>query len=208
MNNKTIHGLKIICLNRKASYNYFFEDLIEAGIVLKGSEIKSIRDGKVNIADSYAVEKNGEIILINSHVASYKQASYSNHKPSDERKLLLKKKEINKLIGKMQREGFTIIPTRMYFKKGKAKIELAIAKGKKQFDKRAAKKQETGIVINQDILENQVRTVFIAIGSNLGDRFKNIQLAKTNFYIIKLLFQNLLVFTKHYHGQISKIQNF
>ncbi len=140
MNNKTIHGLKIICLNRKASYNYFFEDLIEAGIVLKGSEIKSIRDGKVNIADSYAVEKNGEIILINSHVASYKQASYSNHKPSDERKLLLKKKEINKLIGKMQREGFTIIPTRMYFKKGKAKIELAIAKGKKQFDKRAAKK--------------------------------------------------------------------
>tara|TARA_B100000287_G_scaffold416170_1_gene450530 strand:+ start:513 stop:983 length:471 start_codon:yes stop_codon:yes gene_type:complete len=140
MNNKTIHGLKIICLNRKASYNYFFEDLIEAGIVLKGSEIKSIRDGKVNIADSYAVEKNGEMILINSHVASYKQASYSNHKPSDERKLLLKKKEINKLIGKMQREGFTIIPTRMYFKKGKAKIELAIAKGKKQFDKRAAKK--------------------------------------------------------------------
>ena len=140
MNNKTIHGLKIICLNRKASFNYFFEDLIEAGIVLKGSEIKSIRDGKVNIADSYAVEKNGEIILINSHVASYKQASYSNHKPSDERKLLLKKKEINKLIGKMQREGFTIIPTRMYFKKGKAKIELAIAKGKKQFDKRAAKK--------------------------------------------------------------------
>ena len=139
MNNKTIHGLKIICLNRKASYNYFFEDLIEAGIVLKGSEIKSIRDGKVNIADSYAVEKNGEIILINSHVASYKQASYSNHKPSDERKLLLKKKEINKLIGKMQREGFTIIPTRMYFKKEKQKLNLLLQR-KKQFDKRAAKK--------------------------------------------------------------------
>ena len=137
---KTTQGLKIICLNRKASFNYFFENIIEAGIVLKGSEIKSVREGKINIADSYAVEKNGEIILINSHVASYKQASYSNHKPSDERKLLLKKKEINKLIGKMQREGFTIIPTRMYFKKGKAKIELAIAKGKKQFDKRAAKK--------------------------------------------------------------------
>ena len=137
---KASHGLKIICINRKASFNFFFEDILEAGIVLKGSEIKSVRNGKVNIADSYAVEKNGEIILINSHVASYKQASYSNHKPSDERKLLLKKKEINKLIGKMQREGFTIIPTRMYFKKGKAKIELAIAKGKKQFDKRAAKK--------------------------------------------------------------------
>ena len=140
MNKKTNNGLKIICLNRKASFNYFFENLLEAGIVLKGSEIKSIRDGKVNIADSYAVEKNGEIILINSHIGSYKQASYTSHKPLDERKLLLKKKEINKLIGKMQREGFTIIPTKMYFKKGKAKIELAIAKGKKQFDKRASKK--------------------------------------------------------------------
>ena len=90
---KTNNGLKIICLNRKASFNYFFEDLIEAGIVLKGSEIKSIRNGKVNIAESYAVEKNGEIILINSHIASYKQASFSNHKPLDERKLLLKKKK-------------------------------------------------------------------------------------------------------------------
>ena len=132
--------MKIICLNRKASFNYFFEDLLEAGIVLKGSEIKSIREGKVNIADSYAVEKNGELILINSHIASYKQASYSNHKPLDNRKLLLNKKEINKLIGKIQREGLTIIPTKMYFKKGKAKIELAVAKGKKQYDKRATKK--------------------------------------------------------------------
>ena len=140
MKNKTNPGLKIICLNRKASFNYFFEDLLEAGIVLKGSEIKSIRDGKVNIADSYAIEKNGEMILINSHISSYKQASYSNHKPLDERKLLLSKREINKLIGKMQRDGFTIVPTKMYFKNGKAKIELAVAKGKKQFDKRAVKK--------------------------------------------------------------------
>jgi len=140
MKNKTNSGLKIICLNRKASYNFFFEDLLEAGIVLKGSEIKSIRNGKVNIADSYAVEKNGEIVLINSHIASYKQASFAKHNPTDERKLLLNKREINKLIGKIQRDGFTIVPTKMYFKKGKAKIELAIAKGKKQFDKRAAKK--------------------------------------------------------------------
>ena len=140
MNKKTTSGLKIICLNRKASFNYFFEDLIEAGIVLKGSEIKSIRDGKVSIADSYAVEKNGEIVLINSHIASYKKASYSNHQPLDDRKLLLNKKEINKLIGKMQRDGFTLVPTKMYFIKGKAKIEIAIAKGKKQFDKRATKK--------------------------------------------------------------------
>ena len=140
MHKRTNHGLKIICLNRKASFNYFFEDLLEAGIVLKGSEIKSIRNGKVNISDSYAVEKNGEIVLVNSHIASYKESSYNDHNPTDERKLLLNKKEINKLIGKMQRDGLTIIPTKMYFKKGKAKLELAVAKGKKKFDKRAVKK--------------------------------------------------------------------
>ena len=140
MTKKTNHGLKIICLNRKASFNYFFEELLEAGIVLKGSEIKSIRDGKVNIADSYAIEKKGEIFLINSHIAPYKQANLLNHNSTDERKLLLNKKEINKLIGKMQRDGFTLVPTKMYFKKGKAKIELAVAKGKKQYDKRATKK--------------------------------------------------------------------
>ena len=141
MKKKTNSDFKIICYNRKASFNYFFENTLEAGIVLKGSEIKSIRNGKVNIADAYAIEKKGEIILINSHISSYKQASFSNHKPLDERKLLLNKKEINKLIGKMQRDGFTIVPTKMYFKNGKAKIELAIAKGKKQYDKRAVKKK-------------------------------------------------------------------
>ena len=140
MNKKTNSGLKIICLNRKASFNYFFEDLFEAGIVLKGSEIKSVRQWKVNIAESYAVEKGGEIVLINSHISPYKQASYTNHKPTDDRKLLLNKKEINKLIGKIQRDGLTLVPTKMYFKKGKAKIEIAVAKGKKQFDKRQTKK--------------------------------------------------------------------
>ena len=121
MKRKTNPGLKIICLNRKASFNYFFIELIEAGIVLKGSEIKSIRDGKINIAESYAVEKDGEIILLNSHIPAYKQASYSNHNPTDERKLLFNKREINKLIGKINREGLTLVPTKMYFKKGKAK---------------------------------------------------------------------------------------
>ena len=140
MNKKTNSGLKIICLNRKASFNYFFHELYEAGIVLKGSEIKSVRAGKINIADSYAVDKEGEIFLVNSHIPLYKEASYSNHNPLDERKLLLNKKEINKLIGKVQREGLTLIPTKMYFKKGKAKIEIAVAKGKKQYDKRVAKK--------------------------------------------------------------------
>ena len=136
MSTKTNPGLKIICLNRKASFNYFFEQLIEAGIVLKGSEIKSIRNGKVNISESYAVEKGGEIFLVNSHIASYKEASYSDHNPTDERKLLFNKKEVNKLIGKVNRDGFSLIPTKMYFKKGKAKLEVAIAKGKKKYDKR------------------------------------------------------------------------
>ena len=142
MNKKPTGGLKIITINRKASFNYFFKELYEAGIVLKGSEIKSVRLGKINITDSYAVDKKGEIFLVNSHIPIYKQASYSNHNPMDERKLLLNRKEINKLIGKMQREGFTLIPTRMYFKKGKAKIEIAVAKGKKQYDKRQDMKRK------------------------------------------------------------------
>ena len=140
MKQKTKSGLKIISNNRKARFNYFFNELIEAGIVLKGSEIKSVRSGKINIADSYAVEKNGEIFLINSHIPIYKQASYSNHNPYSERKLLLNMKEIKKLIGSINEDGFTLIPTKMYFKKGKAKIEIAIAKGKKHYDKRHTKK--------------------------------------------------------------------
>ena len=128
MKRKTNIGLKIICVNRKARFNYFLNDLLEAGIVLKSSEIKSIREGKVNIAESYAIEKNGEIFLINSHIPIYKEASYSNHNPTGERKLLLTKKEINKLIGKVNIEGFSLVPTRMYFKKGKAKIEIAALK--------------------------------------------------------------------------------
>ena len=142
MKSKTNHGLKIICLNRKASFNYFFEDLYEAGLILKGSEIKSVRNGKVNIAEAYAIEREGELYLINSHISLYKQANLLNHNPIQERKLLLNKKEINKLIGKIQREGFTLIPTKMYFKKGKAKIEIAVAKGKKQYDKRQAIKRK------------------------------------------------------------------
>ena len=142
MKNRTNSGLKIICINRKASFNYFFDDIYEAGIILKGSEIKSVRNGKVNIADSYAIEKDGELYLINSHISSYKQASILNNAPIEERILLLIKIEINKLIGNMQREGFTLIPTKMYFKKGKAKIEIAVAKGKKQYDKRQAIKRK------------------------------------------------------------------
>ena len=140
MINKTNTGFKIITINRKASFNFFFKEVFEAGIVLKGSEIKSVRAGKINIADSYAVDKEGEIFLINSHIPIYKQASYSNHNPYSERKLLLNKREINKIIGRIHEDGLTIVPTKMYFKKGKAKLEIAVAKGKKQFDKRLTKK--------------------------------------------------------------------
>ena len=140
MKSKPNSGLKIITINRKASYNYFFKDIFEAGIVLKGSEIKSVRSGKINIADAYAVNKGNEIFLINSHIPEYKEASYSNHNPYNERKLLLNRKEINKLIGRVNEDGLTLVPTKMYFKKGKAKIEIAVAKGKKQFDKRHSKK--------------------------------------------------------------------
>ena len=141
MSQKTKSGLKIISHNRKASFNYFFKEFFEAGIVLKGSEVKSLRDGKANISESYAFDKNGELFLVNSHIPAYKESSYNNHDPKRNRKLLLTKREINKLIGRINREGFTLIPTKLYFKKGKAKIEIAVAKGKKQYDKRHTKKK-------------------------------------------------------------------
>ena len=135
-------GIKIVCNNRKARFNYFFEELIEAGIVLKGSEVKSLREGKANITDSYATDSGGEIYLVNSHIPLYKQSSYNNHNPRDMRKLLLKKKEVNNVIGRINRDGLTVIPTKIYFKKGKAKVEIAISKGKKLFDKRETKKKK------------------------------------------------------------------
>ena len=140
MKQKEFPGQQIICLNRKASFNYFFLEILEAGISLKGSEVKSLRDGKGSIADSYAVDNNGELFLINSHIPLYRQTSYNNHDPKNDRKLLLKKKEINKLIGRINQEGLTLIPTKMYFVKGKVKVEIAIAKGKKLYDKRQVKK--------------------------------------------------------------------
>ena len=140
MEKKLVPGQKIICLNRKASFNYFFIDLLEAGISLKGSEVKSLRDGKGSIADSYAVDKGGELFLLNSHIPLYRQSSCNNHDPKGERKLLLKRKEINKLIGRMNKDGLTIVPTKLYFVKGKIKAQLAVAKGKKLYDKRQVKK--------------------------------------------------------------------
>ena len=141
MKHKTKVGLKIISINRKARFNYFFSEFFEAGIVLKGSEVKSLREGKANISESYAFDSNGEIYLINAHIPSYKESSYNNHNPKRNRKLLLNKREVNKLLGRINREGFTLIPTKLYFKKGKAKVEIAVAKGKKQYDKRQVEKK-------------------------------------------------------------------
>ena len=142
MKPKEFPGQKIICLNRKASFNYFFLELLEVGIALKGSEIKSIRDGQASISDSYAVDKGGEIFLINSHIPLYKQSSYNNHIPKGDRKLLLKRKEINKLIGMIHQDGLTLVPTKLYFQNGKVKIQIAVGKGKKLHDKRQVKKNK------------------------------------------------------------------
>lgn len=131
----------IACQNRKASFNYFFEETYEAGIELLGPEVKSLRSGKANISESYAIDQDGEIFLTNSFIPTYNQSSYNNHEPRRLRKLLLKKKEINKLIGKVNRDGYSIVPLKIYFNnKGIAKILIALAKGKKNHDKRESKK--------------------------------------------------------------------
>ena len=128
---------KIVATNRKARYEYHIIDTMEAGIALKGTEVKSIRNGNVNLKDSYADIKNGEVILLNMHVSHYKQGNLFNHDPVRSRKLLLHKREIRKLIGKVKEKGMTLVPLRVYIKYGKVKIELALVKGKQIYDKRA-----------------------------------------------------------------------
>lgn len=127
--------------NRKANYDYEIVETIEAGIVLKGTEIKSIRDGKANLKDSYAIVKNNECFLLNMHISHYKEGNIFNHEETRTRKLLLHKKEILKLNNKITLDGFTLIPLKLYFKGNKAKILLGIAKGKKNYDKREAIKK-------------------------------------------------------------------
>ena len=134
--------MKLAVQNRKARYNYSFLELYEAGMQLKGSEIKSLRNGRVDISESYAREEKNEIFLINSHFAKYSNSSYLNHEEVRPRKLLLKKKEIIKIIGRLKKESLTLVPLKIYFnKKGIAKLELALAKGKKFYDKREIKKK-------------------------------------------------------------------
>ena len=127
---------KLICTNKRARRDYSVDETYEAGMVLMGTEVKALRQGKANLKDSYARIKEGEIFLVDSHVSPYSHGNQFNHDPDRTRKLLMHKREIRKLYGKTREKGFTLIPLRMYFKDGKAKVEIGLAKGKKLYDKR------------------------------------------------------------------------
>ena len=135
-------GEQNICVNRQARHNYFIDETYEAGLVLVGSEVKSLRDGKANLADSYARIQKGEAFHINTHVSPYPGANQFNHDPTRTRKLLLHRREIERLTGKTKEKGLTLIPLRLYFKDGKAKVELGLARGKKLYDKRETLKRK------------------------------------------------------------------
>lgn len=137
-------GVKIICENRKARFNYELLERYEAGIVLTGSEVKSLRNAKASLGDAYGTIRNEEAYLLNAHIAPYQASSYTDHDPLRTRKLLLHRHEIQKLIGKTKEKGLTLVPLKIYFKKGVAKVELALGKSKKNFDKRRSiKKRES-----------------------------------------------------------------
>lgn len=136
-------GIEIACQNKKAYHDYFIEETVEAGMVLVGTEVKSLRAGKANLKDSYARIKGSEIYLVNTHISPYARAdSFNQPDPERTRKLLLHKKEIIRLIGKTKEKGYTLIPTKIYFKEGKAKVELGLAKGKTTYDKRDTLKKK------------------------------------------------------------------
>ncbi len=131
-------GEKVVVTNRKARYEYEITDSIEAGLVLVGSEVKSLRSGRANLSDAYARVIKGEIWIIGMHISPYKEATIQNHDPLRERKLLLHRNEIKKLSRKVEEKGFTLIPLRMYFKNNRVKVELGVARGKRQYDKKVA----------------------------------------------------------------------
>jgi SsrA-binding protein len=142
MSTQTTPEKKIIAVNRKARYEYFIEDSIEAGIMLKGSEVKSLRAGNANIADAYADEQKGDIYLLQAHIGEFKGANRWGHNPTRPRRLLLHKAEIRKLFGKLKVKGYTLVPLSLYFnQKNIVKVELGLARGKKQHDKREAEKE-------------------------------------------------------------------
>ena len=141
---KSERKIKVVAENRRARFNYEIGDTVEAGIALTGTEVKSLRVGKVTIAESYADSKAGEIWLVNSNIPEYQQASHFNHAPKRPRKLLLHKRQIAKLASAVEREGMTIVPLKLYFnEKGRAKVELAVARGKKLHDKRETEKKRS-----------------------------------------------------------------
>ncbi|PJK30604.1 SsrA-binding protein [Minwuia thermotolerans] len=134
---------RVVAENRKARHNYFIEDTMEAGLVLTGTEVKSLRAGRANIAESYASPEGGELWLINAHIPEYKQGNRNNHEPRRPRKLLMRSREIGRLIGARQKEGMTLVPLKLYFNdRGIAKLLLGVARGKKQHDKRQAQKDK------------------------------------------------------------------
>jgi SsrA-binding protein len=133
---------KLVCQNKKARYDYFIDEVLEAGLVLLGPEVKSLREGRASLVDSYARVKKGEVFLYNMHITPYPYAHYVQLDPVRTRKLLLNKREIRRLIGKTEEKGYTLIPTKVYFTKGRAKIEIALAKGKRKYDKRRALKEK------------------------------------------------------------------
>ncbi len=136
-------GRKIICLNKRARFDYEIGDLYEAGLVLQGTEVKSLRQGRVSLQDAYADLQGGELYLVNAHIDQYDQGNRNNHDPERPRKLLLHKQEIKRLVGKIKERGLTLVPTRMYFTNGRAKIEIGLGKGKKNYDKRQDMKNRT-----------------------------------------------------------------
>ncbi len=150
-------GVKLLSENRKARHEYFIEDTYECGIALIGTEVKSIRMGKVNIKDSYAKVKDGEVFVVGMHVSPYEKGNIFNRDPFRERKLLLHKREIRKLGALSQADGYSLIPTKLYLKDGKVKLELAVAKGKKLYDKR------------HDIAERDAKRAMDRRSSNMSD---------------------------------------
>jgi SsrA-binding protein len=139
----TASGQRDASVNRNASHNYFLLEKFEAGVALSGTEVKSVRGGQANLKDAYGLIKDGELWLLNAHIGPYEHGNIYNHAPLRTRKLLMHKEEIRKLIGRTQQKGLTLIPTRLYFKNGRVKVELALAKGKQLWDKRETERRKT-----------------------------------------------------------------
>jgi SsrA-binding protein len=150
------NNIKTVATNRKARHDYFIEDTYEAGIVLTGTEIKSVRAGRANLRDSFAIVKEDELWLMNAHIAPYEQGTYANHDPRRTRKLLMHRREINRIASQLQEKGFTLVPLRIYLKDNLAKVELGLARGKKQYDKRATlRKKQTQREIDRAIARHR-----------------------------------------------------